>query len=207
MKCSHGISNFLEEISSLSHSVVSSISLHWSLKKWFCLLTILWNFVFKWVYISFSPLPFASLLFSTIFKASSDNHFVFLHFFFLGMVLIPASCTVSWTSVHSSSGTLSDLIPWIYLSLPLYNYEGFDLSHSGFPYFVHFKSEFCNMEFMIWDTVSSQSCFCQLYRPSPSSAAWRRQWQTTKVFLPWEPPWIVWKAKKIWHWKMNSLGR
>ena len=30
-----------------------------------------------------------------------------------------SSCTVSWTSVHSSSGTLSDLIPWIYLLLPL----------------------------------------------------------------------------------------
>ena len=34
MKCSLGISNFLEEISSLSHSVVS-ISLHWSLRKAF----------------------------------------------------------------------------------------------------------------------------------------------------------------------------
>ena len=33
-------------------------------------------------------------------------HFAFLHFFFLGMILIPASCTMSQTSVHSSSGTL-----------------------------------------------------------------------------------------------------
>ena len=32
-------------------------------------------------------------------------HFVFLHFFFLGMVLITASCTMSQTSIHSSSGT------------------------------------------------------------------------------------------------------
>ena len=31
----------------------------------------------------------------------------FLHFFFLGMVLIPVSCTMSRTSIHSSSGTLS----------------------------------------------------------------------------------------------------
>ena len=37
------------------------------------------------------------------------------------MVLITPSCTVSQTSVHSSSGTVSDLIPWIYLSLPLYS--------------------------------------------------------------------------------------
>ena len=29
-----------------------------------------------------------------------------LHFFFLGMILITAFCTMSWTSVHSSSGTL-----------------------------------------------------------------------------------------------------
>jgi len=63
-------------------------------------------------------------------KASSDNHFVFLHFFFLGMVFITAPCTMSRTSIHSSSGTLSDLIPWIYLSLPLYNCKGFDLGHT-----------------------------------------------------------------------------
>ena len=85
----------------------SSISLHWSLRKAFLsLLVILWNSAFKWVYLSFSPLPLASLLFITIPKASSDNHFAFLHFFFLDMVLITASCTMSWTSVHSSSGTL-----------------------------------------------------------------------------------------------------
>ena len=47
------------------------------------------------------------LLFTAMCKAFSDNHFAFLHFFFLGMVLIPVSCTMSRTSVHSSSGTLS----------------------------------------------------------------------------------------------------
>ena len=85
----------------------SSISFHWSLRKtFFSPLGILWNSVFKWGYLSPSPLPFAALLFSAICKASSDKHFAFLHFFFLGMVLIPASCRVSWTSVYSSSGTL-----------------------------------------------------------------------------------------------------
>ena len=44
-------------------------------------------------------------------RLSSDSHFAFLHFFFLEMVLIPISCTMSRTSVHSSSGTLSDLVP------------------------------------------------------------------------------------------------
>ena len=67
---------------------------------------------------------------------------------------------------------------------------------SGFPYFLQFKSEFCNKEFMIWVTVSSKSCFCWLYRASPSSAAnWPSgdprigfwdfpvvQW--TRIFLP-----------------------
>ena len=51
-------------------------------------------------------LPFTSLLFTAICKASSGNHFVFLHFLFFGMVLITASCTMSRTSVHSSLGTI-----------------------------------------------------------------------------------------------------
>ena len=86
----------------------SSISLHWSLRKAFLsLLAILWNSAFKWVYLSFYPLLFTSLLFSAICKASPDSHFAFLHFFFLGMVLIPVSCTMSRTSIHS----LSDLVP------------------------------------------------------------------------------------------------
>ena len=88
--------------------LLSSISLHWSLRKAFLsLLVILWNSAFKWEYLTFSPLLFASLLFTATCKDYSDNHFVFLHFFSLGMVLIPVSCTMSRTSVHSSSGTLS----------------------------------------------------------------------------------------------------
>ena len=84
MKCSLGISYFLEELSSLSHSIVffyfSALVLR---KALLSLLAILWNSAFKWVYLSFSPLPFTSLLFSAICKASSDNHFAF-SFLFLG---------------------------------------------------------------------------------------------------------------------------
>ena len=41
----------------------SCISLHWSLRKAFLsLLAILWNSAFRWVYLSFFPLPFASVL-------------------------------------------------------------------------------------------------------------------------------------------------
>ena len=100
-------------------------------------------------------------------------------YFFLGMVFITVSCTMSWTSNHSSSGTLSIRSnPWICLSLPLYNCKGFDLGHTwmvtaacGFPYFLQFKPEFGNKEFMIWAIVSSQFFFCWLYRASPSLAA------------------------------------
>ena len=37
---------------------------------------------------------------------SSVNHFALLHFLFLGMVLITASCTMLWISIHSSSDTI-----------------------------------------------------------------------------------------------------
>ena len=40
-----------------------------------------------------------------------------------------------------------------------------------FFYILHFKPEFCNKELMIWATVSFRSCFCWLYRASPSSAS------------------------------------
>ena len=60
----------------------SSISLHWSLRKaFFSLFAILWNSAFKWVYLSFSPLPFASFPVSAICKALSGKLFAFL---FLG---------------------------------------------------------------------------------------------------------------------------
>ena len=147
----------------------SSISLRWSLRKAFLpLLAILWNSAFKWVYLSFSPLPLASLLFSDIYKTSLDNHFVLLNFF--SWVLIIASYTMSWTFIHSSSGTLSNLVPWIYLSFPLYDNNGFYLvipeMSSDFSYFLQLKSEFYVKKFMTRATVSSQSCFCWLNRAS-----------------------------------------
>ena len=85
----------------------SSISLHWSLRKAFLpLLAILWNSAFKWLYLSFPFLLCLScLFFSQLFVRSLQT--TILPFFSMGMVLIPVSCTMSWTSVHSSSGTLS----------------------------------------------------------------------------------------------------
>ena len=97
----------------------SSISLHWSLRNAFLsVVAILWNSAFKWEYRSFSP-----FLLTAIYKASSHSHFGFLHFFSVGLFLIPVSCTVLGTSFHSSwtpwitasqaslSLHLSDLVP------------------------------------------------------------------------------------------------
>ena len=113
MKCSLGISHFLEEISSLSHSVAFLHFFALIAEEGFLisLLAILWNSAFRCLYLCFSPLLFTSLLFTAICKVSPDSHFAFLHFFSIGMVLIPVSCTMSRTSFHSSSGTLSDRGP------------------------------------------------------------------------------------------------
>ena len=103
MKYSLGIFNFLEEISSLSHSVVFLYFFALITEDAFLsLLAILWNSAFRCLYLSFSPLLFTSLLFSAICKASSDSHFAFLLFFFLGMVLITTSYTM--LAFHTKKG-------------------------------------------------------------------------------------------------------
>ena len=107
----------------------SNISLHCWLKAFLSLFAILWNFTFSWVCLIVSSLPFTSLFFLAICKASSDNHFAFLHFFFFLMVLVTASYTMVQTSVHSSSCTLSDLILRICWSLPFCNHKGSDLGY------------------------------------------------------------------------------
>ena len=84
----------------------SSISLHWSLRKAFLsLLAILWNSAFKWVYLSFSPLLLASLLFTAICKDSSDSHFASFHFFSLGMILFPWTWLSDWTELNWTGGS------------------------------------------------------------------------------------------------------
>ena len=110
----------------------SLISLHWPLRKAFLsLLAILWNSEFKWVYLSFLPLTFASLLFTAICKPSPDSHLAFLHVFFLGWswFLSPVQCHEP-LSIVLQALCLSDLIPSIYFSLPLYSHKGFDLCHT-----------------------------------------------------------------------------
>ena len=63
------------------------------------------------LFITFSFISFNFVLSVMFFKTwiflRLYSFFFFLHFFFLGMVLIPVPCTMSWTSNNSSSGTLS----------------------------------------------------------------------------------------------------
>ena len=133
MKCSLDISNFLEEISNLPHSFVF---LHF-----FALITeegflispcYSLELCIQMVYLSFSLLPLASLLFSAICKASLDNHFAFLQFIFLGLVLITASCIILQTSGHNSSGTLpirSNPLN-LFVTSTVMQCKGFDLSYT-----------------------------------------------------------------------------
>ena len=88
-KCSLGISDFLEEISSLSHSIVFFCFFALITEKGFLISPFcFWNSASNGYIFPF--LLCLSRLFLAICKASPDNHFAFLHFFPLGMVLIPA---------------------------------------------------------------------------------------------------------------------
>ena len=100
IKCSLGISTFLKEIFSLSHSIVF---------LYFFALIAEEGFLISPCYsLELCIQMCISFLFSFAFLFSSfHSHFAFLHFLSMVMVLIPVSCTMSWTSVHSSSGTLS----------------------------------------------------------------------------------------------------
>ena len=77
----------------------SSFSLYCLLKKTFLsLLAISLELCFQiGIFFLFSfAFHFSSFLSC---KASSDNHFPFLHFFFLWMILVTTSCTILWTAI------------------------------------------------------------------------------------------------------------
>ena len=83
MKCSLCIPNFLVEISSLSHSVLFLYLFALITEAFLSLLAILWNSSFGCLYLSFSPLLFASLLFTGIKPQHSENqdHGIWSHHF------------------------------------------------------------------------------------------------------------------------------
>ena len=85
MKYSLGIPNFLEEISSLSHSIIFLYFFALIPEEVFLITPCYSLELCIQMGISFLfSLPLVSFLFSVICKASSDNHFAFLHFFFMG---------------------------------------------------------------------------------------------------------------------------
>jgi len=100
----------------------SSISLHWSLRKSFLsLLAILWNSAFKWVYLSFFHCLLL-LFFSQLFVRPPQT------------TILPFCISFSWgwswslplvqchepASIVLQALCLSDLTPWISLSLSLF---------------------------------------------------------------------------------------
>ena len=108
MKCSLDISNFLEVISKFPILLLFSIFFYPSFKEVFLsLLAILWDSAYSWVYLSPSPLLFTSLPSSIIFYSFLRQVLCFLHFYFFEIFLFTTSCTMSQTSIHSSSDTLS----------------------------------------------------------------------------------------------------
>ena len=131
MKCPLGISNFLEEISSLSHAIAFLYFLVLITEEGFLISPCysLEHCIQIGVSFCFS-LPFASSFFSYLIKPSQET-------------ILP-SC------ISFSRG-------WFWSLPPIQCYKP--------------KSEFCNKELVIWVRVSSQSCFCWLYRASPSSVA------------------------------------
>ena len=137
MKCSLGISNFLEEISSLSYSVV--------FLYFFALITEE-GFLISPCYslelcIIFPFLPcFSFLIFSQLFVGPPQMAILLFCISFSwgwSWSLPPVQCHEP-PSIVLQALYLSDLIPWIYLSLPLYNCKGFKSYLNGLVVFPTF---------------------------------------------------------------------
>ena len=165
MKYSLGITDSLEEISSLSHSIVFLYFFVLITEEGFLVSPCyFWNSSFKWVFLSFPPLLFSSLHFTAVCKASSHSHLAFLHFFFLGMVLIPVSCTMSWTSIHSSSGTLSIRSSPLNLFLTSHVWSCVCVCVSAIYMYVYFFQVL--FPFRLLQNIEQNSVFSMLYSKS-----------------------------------------
>ena len=96
MNCSLGIPNVLEEISSFSHSIV--------FLYFFALITEESFLISPWCSLElcfqmgislFFSFAFLLLFFSQLFVRPPQTAIFFLHFFFLGIFLLPVSCIIS----------------------------------------------------------------------------------------------------------------
>jgi len=102
-----------------------SLSFHCSCKKAFLsLLAILWKSAFSLMYLSLSPLPFASLLPQLFVKALQTTTLPYCISFSLGWFWSPPPVQCYRPpSIVLQVLCLPDLIPWIYSSPPLYNHS------------------------------------------------------------------------------------
>ena len=105
MKSSIGSSDFLKEISSLSHSVVFLYFFALITEESF-LISLFYSLKLSNGYVFPFLLCLLLLFFSQLFLRPPQTTSFRFCIFFLRMILITASCTVSWTSIYSSSGTL-----------------------------------------------------------------------------------------------------
>ena len=137
--------------------------------------------------------PFASLLFSSICKASSDNCFALAHLFSWGWVwsLPPVPCYKPLYKVLQVL-CLSDLISWIYLSLPLFKHRfGLVLLEEVV---INSTIELPNRPPTNWRTVIqrkfSHCCkSCRAHNRFSNLGFWWRDW---------EPPGnLTWKVSRI----------
>ena len=126
-----GISTFLEKISNLSHSVVFLYFFALIIEDGFLIspcyslelcIQMLVSFLFS----------FAFGFFSQLFVRPPQTAILLVSISFSwgwSWSLSPVKCHESLSIVHQAL-CLSDLIPWIYFSFPLYNRSGFDLGHT-----------------------------------------------------------------------------
>ena len=134
MKCSLGISNFLEEISSPSNSIVFLYFLALITKEGF-LISPCYSLKLCIGYIFPLLLCLSLLFFSQLFvRPPQVTILPFWISFSWGWSwsLTPAQCHKPPSIVLQAlfRHYLSHLIPWIYLSLPLYNRKGYDLGYT-----------------------------------------------------------------------------
>ena len=108
----------------------------------------------------------------------------------------PMDCSPPGSSIHGSFQ--ARVLEWVASAFS-----------SGFPYFLQFKSEFGNKEFMIWASGSSRSCFCWVYRASQSLAA-KNIIKLISVLTIWWCPCVVFSCvvgRGCLLWTVCSLGK
>ena len=120
MKISLAISNFPEEISSLSHSVVF-LYFFFCIDRWgrlSYLSLLFFETAFGCLYLSFSPLPFTSLLFTAICNPLVSLIFLKRSLFF--PILLFSSISLHWLLRKALLSLLAILwnsaFKWVYLS-------------------------------------------------------------------------------------------